>query len=273
MFSSEQELRKELNNLYKIAEKLKEKLKSAPKGNLRISNSHAKPEYYYKPEGDKGGNGSYIKQKDLGKAVAIAQRDYDRQLLVSIEKHITLMEGFLERYVCMKPENIYDTLNFYRKQLVTPLVISDTEYVKQWLGVEYQGKQFDEDISSIITEKGERVRSKSEKIIADKLYSMGIPYRYEHPLTLSSGIQVYPDFTMLKMPERKEVYLEHFGLLDDSAYLESTMRKLNLYSENGIFLGDNLFITCETGRYPLSTKLLDGILRKFAGDTKEISID
>lgn len=261
MFRIEHELRNELNILYKIEKEVKESLKKAPKGNLRISNSHAKPEYYYKQEGVRKGNGKYIKKKDFGQAIAIAQRDYDRQLMGSIERRISLIEGFLGRYACMKPENVYDRLNPYRRELVSPIILSDEDYVNQWLAVKYQGKDFDEELGSIITEKGERVRSKSEKIIADKLYAMGIPYRYEYPITLSNGIRVYPDFTILIMPERKEVYLEHFGLLDEDKYLESTMRKLNLYGENGIFLGENLLITCETGRNPLNTKMLDGMLR------------
>lgn len=264
MYRTEQEIRNELKILYKTAKVVREILKKAPKGNLRISNSHSKPEYYYKQEGESGGNGSYIKKKDMGKAIAIAQRDYDRLLLVSIERRIALIEEFVERYACIKPERVYDTLNPYRRELVSPRILSDEEYVKQWLMVEYQGKHLDDGIGSIITEKGERVRSKSEKIIADKLYAMGIPYRYEYPVILSNSIRVYPDFTILKMPERKEVYLEHLGLLDEETYLESTMRKLNLYSENGIFLGDNLLITCETGRHPLNTKMLDGMLRGLA---------
>ncbi|MBQ6696644.1 MAG: hypothetical protein IJN16_08065 [Lachnospiraceae bacterium] len=267
MYRTEQELKKELRVLYDMEKAVKEKLKRAPKGNLRISNSHAKPEYYYKQEGSSGGNGSYIKKKDLGKAIAIAQRDYDKQLLRCVERRIVLMERFVESYVSMKLEGVYDMLNPYRKELVTPSIVSDEEYVKQWVSVEYQGKHFEEGIGNIITEKGERVRSKSEKIIADKLYAMGIPYRYEYPITLSNGIRIYPDFTMLKMPERKEVYLEHFGLLDEESYLEATMRKLNSYSENGIVLGDNLLISYETSRYPLSTKMLDGMLRGMRGDS------
>lgn len=45
------------------------------------------------------------------------------------------------------------------------------------------------------------------KIIADKLNNLGIPYRYEYPMILEGNIRIHPDFTILKMPERKEVYL------------------------------------------------------------------
>ena len=112
-----------------------------------------------------------------------------------------------------------------------------------------------------MTENGERVRSKSEKIIADKLHALGVPYRYEYPLVLDGNMKIYPDFTMLRMPEREEIYLEHFGLMDDEGYVEKVMWKLNTYERNGIYLGVNLFITYETGRNPLNTKTLDRLIR------------
>lgn len=261
MYRVQEELKKELQILHKLAKETRERLLAAPKGSLRISNSHTKPEYYYKQEASGKGNGKYIKKKDFAIAIAIAQRDYERQLLNNVEIRIKTIEKFIERYSCMLPEDVYNSLNPYRRELVSPLIIPDDEYVRRWLAVEYKGKVVEEGTGSIMTEKGELVRSKSEKIIADKLFSMGIPYRYEYPIMLKSGIRVYPDFTILKMPERKEIYLEHFGLLDEESYVESTMRKLHSYSESGIFLGDNLLITYETRRYPLSTKMLDGVLQ------------
>ena len=136
--------------------------------------------------------------------------------------------------------------------------------------VEYEGKAIYEDMQYFITEKGEKVRSKSEKIIADKLYMMGIPYRYEYPLILNDNIMVYPDFTILKMPERKEVYLEHFGMMDDINYVDTALFKMNSYEKNGIYLGVNLFITYETGRKPLNTKDLNEMLRLlFYAEQKE----
>ena len=40
----------------------------------------------------------------------------------------------------------------------------------KWYEEEYQGKEFKEGTPLILTEKGERVRSKSEKILADYFY-------------------------------------------------------------------------------------------------------
>lgn len=141
-------------------------------------------------------------------------------------------------------------------------MLSDAEYIKAWSSVEYIGKTFSEDASQIITERGERVRSKSEKIIADKLYSLGIPYRYECPLALGGNIKMYPDFTILRMLTREEVYLEHFGMMDDVNYVENTIFKLNTYEKNGIYLGVNLFVTYETSKKPMNTMVVDRMLRQ-----------
>lgn len=73
---------------------------------------------------------------------------------------------------------------------------------------EYRGKGFDESTSEFYTAKGEKVRSKSEVIIADVLSREGIPYRYEYPLYLKGIGKVHPDFTVLNVKQRKEIYWE-----------------------------------------------------------------
>ena len=158
-------------------------------------------------------------------------------------------------------KQLYQEMNPLRRNLIEPVVLSDEEYIKQWQAVEYEGKRFADEEIEIITERGERVRSKSEKIIADKLYMLGIPYRYEYPVMFPGNIRIYPDFTILKMPERKEVYLEHFGMMDDAEYVGNVMYKLDTYEKNGIYPGEGLFFTHETGKSPLNTRTLDKMLK------------
>lgn len=261
MKAIEIKLKRELIWLKRIVNEKRNKLKDVPNGHLRISKKHDCVEYYYS-DAATGRNGRYMKRSEIGLAKDIAQRDYDRCILKNAEERMQAIAAFLEKYESTCLEEIYDKMNPCRRELIHTDVISDDEYVKRWLSVEYEGKAFSEEVLEIFTEKGERVRSKSEKIIADKLYALGIPYRYEYPLLLEGSIRIYPDFTILKMPERQEVYLEHFGRMDDSSYVDNVMYKLNTYEKNGIFLGVNLFVTYETGRMPLNTRALDGLLRK-----------
>ena len=55
-----------------------------------------------------------------------------------------------------------------------------------WENKSFEGNPFSFcDSSSYITSKGEKVRSKTECLIADILHNeFAVPYRYEYPLTL-----------------------------------------------------------------------------------------
>lgn len=106
------------------------------------------------------------------------------------------------------------------------------------------------------------MRTKSEKIIADKLYALGIPYRYEYPVKLKGYGTVYPGFTILKVSERKEIYYEHFGLMDKPEYCEKALRKLQAFARNGIVLGQNLIATFESENVPLDMNVLEKMLEE-----------
>ena len=119
-----------------------------------------------------------------------------------------------------------------------------------------------EDMKIYDTRRGEKVRSKSEAILADILYGLGIPYHYEKPLYLGSGKVRYPDFTLLKIKSREEIYLEHFGMLDDDEYREKSLLKLDEYRKHGIYVGKNLIFTYETEKSPLDIKGIEKMLKE-----------
>lgn len=254
-------LKKEMNELQKVMKSAEKRLKRTPKGYLRISKKKNRVEYYLRND-DTSSNGRYLKKSEKGIAKAIAQRDYDTSLLKNAKERIKVIEVFLDKYKKTSLKEMYQKTNPYRRELINVVTVSDEEFVKQWQLVKYEGKEFIENEQVITTEKGERVRSKSEKIIADKLYFMGIPYRYEYPLLLSGNITIYPDFTILRLPMREEVYLEHFGMMDNVDYVNKALYKINTYEKNGIYLGTKLFITHETSKRPLNSKNLDGMLRE-----------
>ena len=113
-----------------------------------------------------------------------------------------------------------------RKILIDPIWLPDDEFRERWEAQKGEALAFRaDDESSFYTDKGERVRSKSEVIIANALHRNKIPYRYEYPLQLSNGKIVYPDFTVLNLKTRKEYIWEHFGMLDDPHYRETMLNK------------------------------------------------
>lgn len=259
-------LKEELYELKELTAKAKKRLEKAPEGQLRVRKRKNVEEFYYRNgrngnERERRENGRYLKKDEIGMASRLAQRDYDVCFIRKAEERIKAMDRFLKLYDKTSLKKLYQKINPQRKKLIVPAVLSDEEFVRLWESVEYKGKSFEDDENVIITDRGERVRSKSEKIIADKLNALGIPYRYEYPLILEGGVKIYPDFTILRMSTREEVYLEHFGMMDDMNYVEKAIYKLNTYEKNQIYLGVNLFVTYETRKKPISTKTLDDLIR------------
>ncbi len=250
-----------LKELDKAIAKAEKSLKKAPKGSLIVSKSNGCVQFYQNMhEGESKRKYIYAENDKL--VHALAQKDYDKLLLKTAiieKKHIQNILRYIEE---KDTYDVYNQLNPHRKKLIESHYLNDKEFVKQWLTVQYNGKDFEDESSEIITERGERVRSKSEKIIADKLDLMGIPYLYEYPLKLKGFGIVYPDFTMLNMVTRKEVYMEHFGMMDNPEYCQKAISKIEQYEKNGIFIGKNLIVTFETSKQLLNMSVVENMLKE-----------
>lgn len=233
---------------------------------LRVLKRGDKYQYYIVKKGKSHrSNGKYIKNENRALAQSIAQRDYDKKLINLIDRSLTGIENFMSYNRIKEIYEVYDKMKEGRRQLVEPRLMSDKLYKEAWEKMKYQPKGFADDAIKIYSENKERVRSKSEKIIADKLKAIGIPYRYEAPITLKGYGIVYPDFTLLDIHNRKEYIWEHFGMMDDEQYIEKAIKKIELYQRNGYFTGDKLIITHETRQRPLDMQVVESML-----DTYEI---
>jgi len=95
-----------------------------------------------------------------------------------------------------------------------------------------------------MTETGIRVRSKSELLIANALFQKGIPFSYEAVLALG-GKNREPDFTIYRPSDGKLFIWEHFGLMDENVYLQTTNEKIAFYARYGFHPFKNLIFTYE----------------------------
>ncbi len=234
---------------------------SFPEGSLRISPGNGRIRYFQIME-DKNVRENYLKKDQLELVKSLAQKDYNRRFLKKaqyelekIEKTIRLLEG-------NNADSVYDDLNEYRKMMVKPYIQSDIFYAKQWQAEQFKPNPYMENMKIYDTRRGEKVRSKSEAILADMMYGLEIPYHYEKPIYFENGKVRYPDFTLLKIRSRKEVYMEHFGLLDDEEYLNKSLIKLDEYRKHGIYVGKNLIFTYETENSPLDIKGIEKMLKE-----------
>lgn len=252
-------IKEELHYLKETRAEVKKRISEAPSGKLRCAVCRGNYQYYIGKR--------YLKSKEKKLAVRLAEKEYGEKLdkqLGKYERALELIEDFIENE---RLQNIYRELHPARKAIVTPVYRPIELIVDEFEQITYNGKGFDEsDRTSYYTIKGERVRSKSEKIIADELYRHGIPYKYELPIELQTWnkrITVYPDFTALNKRTGKRWIVEHFGMMDKSSYCENVMRKLDTYEKNNILLGRDLIILHEDSTHPLNTKVLEKYINEY----------
>ena len=67
----------------------------------------------------------------------------------------------------------------------------------------------------------------------------------------------------MNIKNRKEVYWEHLGRMDDSGYAEMAVKKIDMYEQHGIYPGENLILTYETKKYPLNLKQVQRKIQKY----------
>ena len=292
-------LRERVEVLSSVEAVLLKRLSRAPAGVLNVS-PHRGGFQYFRVTAKTGRKGEYIPEEKMSLASAIAQRDYDAKMLAEIQRLRAALEKCVVKYDVSIAENLYVQLHPARRSLVTPLVYPDEDFVEHWSAVKYAGRDFDADGPVLMTARGERVRSKSEIIIADALFRRGIPYRYEYPHELLAGahetgamrgaggpaggaraglrgaggthaelrvrgckrIVVYPDFTCLNVRTRKEFVWEHFGMIDVPEYCQNMASKMELYLQNGFCMGKNFVMTTETHDRPLNSMMVEKMLEQ-----------
>ena len=254
-------LLEEQQHLEKIVRETKNRLKDVPTGTLRISKSHDSFQYY-RCTGEKK-SGTYINRNNIELARKLAQKTYDEKVQKLAEKRLSQIQKITKNYKENEIEEIYLKERVERQELIEPIEPTREQRVAEWKSKEYKGKGFREDTPIILTEKGERVRSKSEKILADYFYRHGIEYKYECPLYLNSVGTIYPDFTFLSSKTGDEIYWEHNGKVDDPTYAKKMVRKIHAYENNGIFQGERLILTYETEQTILNSNKIEQLVKRY----------
>lgn len=251
----------ELRELLTSAKKRKKRHAGLPEGSLRITASNGSPQYYFREKDAE--KSSYVHAKDREIIPKLIQAEYDEKILKALEEACHNFERFLNNYNPRFLDEIYDKLCKARKELVSPITLSDEAFINQWME-KIQGEQNPYPKQVIYeTEQGEKVRSKSEKILADTFYKMKIPYCYEPKVLLNGFKDVYPDFACLNVRTRKTFYWEHLGLLSEEEYATKNFEKMATYEKCGILLGGSLIISMETAEQPLDIAVIRKKIERF----------
>lgn len=234
---------------------------NAPEGRLRLSKSQNYLQYYHCTEKKK--KGTYITKNNQELTSKLAQKSYDEKVLCLAEKRYSQITKLARDYEEDELEKIYVQEHIERQKLIKPVEATWEQKLDEWKRKEYKGKEFQEGTPIILTEKGERVRSKSEKIMADYFFRHGIEYKYECPLYLNGVGTVYPDFTFLSRKTGEEIYWEHNGKVDEANYARNMVRKIQVYENNNIFQGERLILTYETEQTILNTGKIEQLVKRY----------
>lgn len=225
-------------------QKAQKAISMAPEGRLRAEKTATSVHYYLVSDATSL-CGNYIPLSNVSLISELANKAYAAKLVKYAEQEIEDINYVLRRNNNGKAEKVFDTMNEYRKPYVSPILLSPQEYARRWMEKRYNINPYKPEERIYETDRGEFVRSKSEMVIANIYNDMGVPYRYESEIRLSNGGVRYPDFVALKVSTGEEFYHEHFGIMDDFYYRNDALRKIHEYSENGIVLGKNFYVTFE----------------------------
>lgn len=241
-------------------------------GDIFCKTVRGRTRFYVKRTGDKVP--MYQKEGDGKLITDLCLKAYARRLKTAAQKEIDQLDGCLALLESSTgPDGkdkadidaVFTSLPCGIKDHVNPSVFTDDGYARRWQAEKYQnrweGRGF-----KFETPRGERVRSKSEWMIASMLDASGVPYRYEETVGLHElyGGAFHPDFTVLNKRTRKEYYWEHFGRMDDPEYVEeSFMPKIIEYYTFGFIPGEKLLMTFESKNHPFDTVQVKRIIETY----------
>lgn len=253
------QLPSELENKIK---KIEKELKKYPPDRLSITRTGD----YWRWYRISGKERTYISKKNRPLAEKLALKFLLEQKLLELRTELRAVRAYLQ-IISTYPSNPHhmEMLESEELQKLIPYSRTLSDKLNRWQTQEYDKNESYPENLIHHTIKGDFVRSKAEGMIADTLYRMGIPYRYECRLDLADGT-CYPDFTIIHPVTGETWYLEHYGKMDDEEYIEKYHSKNRKYIENGYLEGHNLICTFESKSKPLDNIQVEQVLQFYFGD-------
>ncbi|MBO7348631.1 MAG: hypothetical protein J6U27_01590 [Spirochaetales bacterium] len=248
---------------------------------------------------EKNGTYTYLSASNNKEISQFAQKRYLRELKKVAKREIAQLEKCLiilnsEKDGISDINEVYDSLPEALKPFVKPLSLSDDDYATQWqegnLVVKRKRIHAEDDYHKFKTIRGDYVGSKSEAIIADRLFVNNIPYHYEvaftpeaepdssRPVFDAYGRLVgfdaigfnptdrdtlHPDFYVLNKRTRKAYFWEHLGRLSDPKYCTDNLNRMVRIIDAGYTIGEEILITHEDSYNPLRLESIDEIIDKY----------
>lgn len=263
---------------------------------LQLKTIHGKICYFAYSK--KTGKQVYVRKTDKDRLSRLATRYYERKLKKAAQKEKSQIDRCLE--TLSKDSESSDIARVSEKipeeirKNVTFSELTGDGYARKWQEgnsvVKKRRTHKQDDYHKFKTLHGDYVASKSEVIIADRLFVKGIPFHYEVAFTpeatvdltrpvynefgMIAGYEVigfspfdedtlHPDFYVLNTRTRKAYFWEHLGMMDDPDYCKKNFNRFMRILDAGYIIGEDLIVTHEDKRHPLKTEEIDRIIEKY----------
>lgn len=260
-FSGWEELEIRKTQLETVINQLEKRIaQTQDRSRVTVSRSNGVFQYYIRAPKTASHKGKYVQSKNIKTVQKIVQKEYDRKTIKACKLQLKIIKKLLQEKNSI--EKVYDKMPAGKQVLTTPATTPDNIYAKNWTAQPYTPKPFSPGDPEYYTTTGQRVRSKSEIIIATILEKLHIPYRYEYPLQIGTRT-MHPDFYCLNTRTHKEFIWEHFGMMDNPDYAENFVQKMQTFNNNNYYLGKNLIVTFESKNLPLNPKMAERILKNY----------
>lgn len=249
----------------KEKEKLEEKINNAKEyigeGEEYVT-FHVKENNTYLYLTNRGQKRRYLKKEEYKKYLSEIKRAYYIKQLKYDEMYLIAINAFIKKFnpKVQKAEIVFQN-NEELAKLLFPEINIVSKKLLAWFEAGYSSDPPFPEKRTIKTVHGEKVRSKSERDIADSLLTCGVPYRYEWKIDIN-GITMHPDFVIRHPKTGKFFIWEHLGRADDDQYLLDSFRKLEIYAKAGYIVGKNLIITTETVERTLEMETINEVIKR-----------
>ena len=238
---------------------LKAKIAELPEGKL-VCVRGGRYTKWYRSDGHKS---VYIPKKQKELAERLAAKKYLQARLEELLQEQKAIDFYLRHHhsnlSCAEQLLSEDSLY---SELLSPYFTPEAQELKNWMSEPFESNPSYPEQCIHRTSAGILVRSKSEALIAMLLHTSKIPFRYECALPLGDVI-VYPDFTIRHPRTGQLFYWEHFGMMDNPAYIKNAFSKLQLYTEHGIVPSIQLLTTYETKEHPLDFAAAENLVKLY----------
>lgn len=255
-------LQLQLKGIKERIQQLDRDLKNAPKEHLVCRNNRGITRLFRVFSNKQE---EYLGREKIDEIKSLAQKRYDETLLEVLKEEEDILSNAFLKLSRSKKAKALKKFPQELKSFITLNPTTNEGAVQKWNEeYKYTVSEQCKYMEPYQTLKGDIVKSKSELIIADRLFLADVPYHYEERLYLNGGATYrLPDFTIMHPYTLELYYWEHFGGMDKEDYRLETKNKIELYALNGIIQGKNFICTFEIANSPLNSWYVDKLIDQY----------